>query len=516
MITLDISKEVFQIILQNSSSSSMYYSLEFLENKFDLKGLALFIFDEEQEQYTILASSKQKNIQGLLLNFKNNFLVLDEQTILGDGIEKFTSQLDFDLLDNYLGKYLLKPVSYKNLWIGVFIIGENNKIVDFDLEYLLNIYQLIFKDSYFLKQVREKTNRIKLSKVGEELELRAVQKYRELLDSTSEGVIVLNESGKIIFMNRSGQEITGYSLNGIRNTHINSIVTNYHHKFFNSSLKELPDTFTIDVITTSNELVCLSVSLTSLLSDKGFTTLLFRDITQTKIIEDRLKNTAEFLINLVDNSVVPIVSAEIDRNIIVFNPAAQKLFGYSPGEIIDINPIEFLFESKEKWEQSLDKIYSPKFGGEGKLEQTEINCISKNKESFPTNMAAFLIPHYNDTSSAVVIFLTDLRQKKEMEKKIHNYQQKLKDSERQSMLSELAGAMAHELNQPLMSILGYTEILQTKEITKEKIDKALAHINNEAQRMADLVKKIGNITRYETRKYVGSATIVDFDKGAPE
>ena len=39
-------------------------------------------------------------------------------------------------------------------------------------------------------------------------------------------------------------------------------------------------------------------------------------------------------------------------------------------------------------------------------------------------------------------------------------------------------------------------------------------IHREAERMAEIVKKIGKITRYETKAYVGSAKIVDLDKAA--
>jgi hypothetical protein len=41
-------------------------------------------------------------------------------------------------------------------------------------------------------------------------------------------------------------------------------------------------------------------------------------------------------------------------------------------------------------------------------------------------------------------------------------------------------------------------------------------ILGESQRMASIVRKIGKITRYETRSYLGSTKILDLDKAAPE
>jgi hypothetical protein len=39
-------------------------------------------------------------------------------------------------------------------------------------------------------------------------------------------------------------------------------------------------------------------------------------------------------------------------------------------------------------------------------------------------------------------------------------------------------------------------------------------IYREAERMAEIVRKIGKITRYETKAYVGGAKIIDIDKAA--
>jgi hypothetical protein len=39
---------------------------------------------------------------------------------------------------------------------------------------------------------------------------------------------------------------------------------------------------------------------------------------------------------------------------------------------------------------------------------------------------------------------------------------------------------------------------------------------NEAERMAEIVRKIGKITKYETKSYVGAAKILDLDKASEE
>jgi signal transduction histidine kinase len=104
-----------------------------------------------------------------------------------------------------------------------------------------------------------------------------------------------------------------------------------------------------------------------------------------------------------------------------------------------------------------------------------------------------------------------------MEQRLLDAQQKLQLSEKQALVAELAGAAAHELNQPLTSIIGYAQLIE-----RTAQDKAAAHLRavgvilSEAERMAGIVKKIGKITKYETTDYVGSAKMLDLDRAAAD
>lgn len=46
--------------------------------------------------------------------------------------------------------------------------------------------------------------------------------------------------------------------------------------------------------------------------------------------------------------------------------------------------------------------------------------------------------------------------------------------------------------------------------------RAADKIVQECQRLADIVRKIGKITRYETKTYVGGTQILDLDKSSEE
>ena len=66
---------------------------------------------------------------------------------------------------------------------------------------------------------------------------------------------------------------------------------------------------------------------------------------------------------------------------------------------------------------------------------------------------------------------------------------------------ELAGGIAHELNQPLTVVLAHIQILQKRADPTSPEGLSLEKISKEASRMAELIKKISEITRYETIDY---------------
>jgi len=107
---------------------------------------------------------------------------------------------------------------------------------------------------------------------------------------------------------------------------------------------------------------------------------------------------------------------------------------------------------------------------------------------------------------------TDLRAKLQIEERLAHTQQELAVQERKAVIAELAGATAHELNQPLTAIMGYAELLTLRLEESSPLLQASSAIVREADRMADIVRKIGKLTKYETKPYVGEAKIIDLDR----
>ena len=101
-----------------------------------------------------------------------------------------------------------------------------------------------------------------------------------------------------------------------------------------------------------------------------------------------------------------------------------------------------------------------------------------------------------------------------LEESLAQAQERLILSEKQAVVAELAGTTAHELNQPLTSVMGYAELLLKRMAPDDANRRAVDIVLREAARMAEIVRKIGKITKYETKAYVGGTTILDLEKSS--
>jgi signal transduction histidine kinase len=136
-------------------------------------------------------------------------------------------------------------------------------------------------------------------------------------------------------------------------------------------------------------------------------------------------------------------------------------------------------------------------------------------EEIPVAVSASII-YDGDREVATCGIFTDLRERMRIEERLAQTQEKLLLSEKQAIVSEISGAMAHELNQPLTSVMGYAELLRKTVGEDPRCRGYVETILGETERMAELVKKIGRLTKYETKRYVGGAQILDLDRSVDD
>jgi PAS domain S-box-containing protein len=368
-----------------------------------------------------------------------------------------------------------------------------------------------------LQSLRDQTHRISRVRYEAERRLRGIDSLKEHFEAGADGVVVLDDAGRMLFVNRAAERITGFARDGLLGSELADLVARDQRAAIPDAVAKVLaganlEPFDLQLSTTTGSPAWVSVATSTVLADSGAVILTFRDVTSERALESELRSTKEFLERLIDSTVDAIIASDLRGNIILFNQGAERLFGYRATEIIGKKPVWELYEHGVA-RQIMRMLRSTSYGGVGRLEQTRREIRTRVGEIVPVSITASII-YEGEREVATVGIITDLRERIRMEQRLLQAQQKLQITEKQAVVAELAGAAAHELNQPLTSIMGYAQLVQRQSPADAAHMRAIGVILSESERMAGIVKKIGRLTKYETIDYVGGARMIDLDRSA--
>ncbi len=410
------------------------------------------------------------------------------------------------------------PILYEGRPMGVLFLRARHAFTFGDRELDLcktvsNAMAIALRNARVMQSLRDQTQQVTVARFEAERRLRTLQRYADFFESAADGIIVIDAEGHLLFSNPRALAITGYTevdLNGRRVGDLFASEDAAMAHELRMGFKEgvYPQSVDVRIRRKNGELAILSINFNSVLREEGVVLCTFRDVTADRAVEHELHTTKNFLQRIIDSSVDAIVSADLKGRILLANPAAERIYGIPVPELIGRDVSTLYPEGVAR-----DVMRLIKAGG-GRVEGLRTEVLDTQGERVPVSLSAAML-HEEDEPVGTVGIFTDLREKMRMEQRLAQAQEQLLSQERQAIVAELAGAAAHELNQPLTSVMGYAELLKRRLDPSTAPYSAAEIIFNEAERMAEIVRKIGKITRYETKSYVGRARILDLDRSAP-
>jgi PAS domain S-box-containing protein len=231
--------------------------------------------------------------------------------------------------------------------------------------------------------------------------------------------------------------------------------------------------------------------------------ILLNDITQQKQAESALEETSIWLTEMC-NSLEEVVFLTTPKGKIVdVNAAAERVFGFVPNEMKN-RSTEILHVDRDHFQKFKKHIRESLSKGEKAI--FEYPAKRKNGEVFPAILNVTLLSKPDNAPLGIVCVLRDLSELKNAEKVIRK-------NERLQGALELAGAVCHDLNQPLMAIGGYAELALMECPENAPYMGNLKNIISQVAKVGTITKKLMNVTRYETKPYLGQQ-IIDIDKAS--
>ncbi len=212
-----------------------------------------------------------------------------------------------------------------------------------------------------------------------------------------------------------------------------------------------------------------------------------RDITKVKNLEKKYSDVRQLIDKVVQSSVSGILAADRKGEIILMNKAAEELFGYTVHDANLINIEDFYPPGVAR--EIMRKLRDENIGEKGKLPSTQVNIITKTGEEIPVEMTAAIIYEGGKEAATAAIF-NDLREKQLVQKKLEEAESQLFQSEKLASLGRLSAGVAHEINNPLTSILLYGNLMKEKLASDHPLASNLNYILEDAERCKEIVKNL--------------------------
>ncbi|MBN2072225.1 MAG: PAS domain S-box protein [Candidatus Krumholzibacteriota bacterium] len=207
---------------------------------------------------------------------------------------------------------------------------------------------------------------------------------------------------------------------------------------------------------------------------------------------------SEYLASVLDSSPVALVSLDTKMRILLFNQAARAMTGFTDIDMVGrrITRI-FPFEKIRKIIRALRK--DENFLSNGYVTK----LIGAQGREIPVRIKISPVRDGKNELIGMLILAFDLREIKVM-------QSKLIEAERLAAITETAISVNHEINNPLCSILGNTQLmLMQRDNLDPNIVNKLHSIEKQISRIQEIAKQLGKITNPVLKEYIGGKKMLD-------
>ncbi|HUG26850.1 MAG TPA: PAS domain S-box protein [Gemmatimonadales bacterium] len=321
-------------------------------------------------------------------------------------------------------------------------------------------------------------------------------RLRAAVDSAPSGLLVVDEAGVIVLVNREIERLFGYARADLLGQPVEILVPErlrHPHPGYRSGFFSAPQARSMGAgrelfgLRRDGSEVPVEIGLTPVRTDDGlFVISAIVDITERRRAEARFRTAVE-------SSPNGMVMVDHTGQIVLVNREVERLFGYSREELlgrsIDMLVPEAARGSHPIVREQFFQRPEARAMGSGR----ELHGVRKDGTEIPVEIG--LNPIETEEGLLVLGSIVDISARKRAEGERRLLEEQLRQSQKMEAVGRLAGGIAHDFNNILGMITGFAELARDGEADAATRAADLEELLNAAARGRDLVQQILRFSR---------------------
>ena len=338
-------------------------------------------------------------------------------------------------------------------------------------------------------------------KRSEEILRESEARYRSVLDTVNEGIILQADSGEILTWNKAAERIFGIPAEqAIGQTSEGKDWPTIREDGTQYEGRDHPSMITLrtgkpcrneimGLVQASGEIRWISANTNPLFREgerkPHAVAVSFSDVTELKQAMEKLEAGNERFRLIAENSMDDIWQLDLRGNIVYVSPAVERIFGYSVEEALALDFTGFF---PEKEQSRAREAFVKALSGEP-VQVVELQAMRKDGTGIPIEVSVSPIVK-DDEVVGVQGIARDITDRKIAEEEKERLEAQLRQAHKMEAIGTLAGGIAHDFNNILGIIVGNTELAMLDLPRWSPVQESLKEVREATLRARELVTQI--------------------------
>jgi PAS domain S-box-containing protein len=209
---------------------------------------------------------------------------------------------------------------------------------------------------------------------------------------------------------------------------------------------------------------------------------------QLERVAAEARSSYETLSTVITASPAPIAVLDHERRLILWNPAAERLFGWTAAELVGRAELPYVPAEEQR---DSEELIGRALAGE-RLTTMEVRRQRRDGGRLELSISVAPIPGPDGAPRGVVGVYVDLTAHRQLEQQLHHAQ-------KMEALGRLAGGVAHDFNNLLTVIQGFSEMTLRRDGLPAEARHDIEEVHKASHRAAEL---IGQLLAFSRRQPV--------------